>query len=231
MFNFKIMAVAGVAMLTVAAPGLAQVVNNVTFANFGQTTGVPLFNYGLDTNAGVNTISLDGPIRFNVLDRGPISSTVLTGSLFAQSGNAFSLNGLQFEQTGFNGNVSFTAAGGINYLTAAFSDATFSFDGDGSAGSLISTDPSSFISYTSDVLNVSSFSSRDFAFNITGAFPGFAVSEGGLGEPFAANLSGAFAGSGGAVPEPASWAMLIMGFGLTGVMARRRNRTMAVVSA
>jgi hypothetical protein len=41
-------------------------------------------------------------------------------------------------------------------------------------------------------------------------------------------LSGVGPGAGG-VPEPASWAMLIMGFGLTGGMMRRRR--MAIVSA
>jgi hypothetical protein len=33
----------------------------------------------------------------------------------------------------------------------------------------------------------------------------------------------AFTGGGGAVPEPASWAMLIAGFGLVGAVARRRR--------
>jgi hypothetical protein len=35
-------------------------------------------------------------------------------------------------------------------------------------------------------------------------------------------------GGGGAVPEPATWAMLIAGFGLVGLAARRRRRTGAV---
>ena len=34
----------------------------------------------------------------------------------------------------------------------------------------------------------------------------------------------------GAVPEPASWAMLIAGFGLTGAAARRRRRMVAVAA-
>jgi hypothetical protein len=34
----------------------------------------------------------------------------------------------------------------------------------------------------------------------------------------------------GGVPEPASWAMLITGFGLTGLAARRRRRTAAAVA-
>jgi hypothetical protein len=34
-------------------------------------------------------------------------------------------------------------------------------------------------------------------------------------------------GGGGAVPEPASWAMLIAGFGLVGAASRRRRRSIA----
>jgi hypothetical protein len=34
----------------------------------------------------------------------------------------------------------------------------------------------------------------------------------------------------GAVPEPASWAMLIAGFGLTGAAARRRRSMVAVAA-
>ena len=39
--------------------------------------------------------------------------------------------------------------------------------------------------------------------------------------------SGALDPGGGVVPEPASWAMLIVGFGLVGVSSRRRRRSVA----
>jgi hypothetical protein len=56
-------------------------------------------------------------------------------------------------------------------------------------------------------------------------------SSGGFGFPGGVNETGASAafrlngtgGSAGAVPEPASWAMLIAGFGLTGAAMRRRR--------
>jgi hypothetical protein len=41
------------------------------------------------------------------------------------------------------------------------------------------------------------------------------------------NLWAFTTGGGGAVPEPASWAMLIAGFGLVGAMARRRKAALA----
>lgn len=41
---------------------------------------------------------------------------------------------------------------------------------------------------------------------------------------------GYFILQGGVVPEPATWAMMIAGFGLVGAAARRRNRTMATLA-
>ncbi len=47
------------------------------------------------------------------------------------------------------------------------------------------------------------------------------------------DVAGAFAGggSGSTVPEPASWALMIAGFGLVGVGARRRRESMRSVAA
>ncbi len=43
-------------------------------------------------------------------------------------------------------------------------------------------------------------------------------------DDFAATLAASDDAAGSAVPEPASWAMLIAGFGMTGAIARRRGR-------
>ncbi len=45
----------------------------------------------------------------------------------------------------------------------------------------------------------------------------------GFNDPLIDGVSFALAGPGGGVPEPASWAMLIAGFGLVGAAARRRR--------
>ena len=218
---------AGIIGLALAAPAMAVDVNNITFADFGQVTSAPLFNYTLDGNT--NNLTLDGPLRFNNLLTGETFLT--TGTLRASSTSALVQNAPQFQQQGFAGFIRFTD-GATNYLTATFSDAIFSFDGDGSSGSLISTDPSSPISYTSDIIDVSGFTSRDFGFNISGAFPGFSIEQNGMGSPFVSSLSGSFSGStAGAVPEPDSWAMLIVGFGLTGMAARRRQRSLKAITA
>lgn len=49
----------------------------------------------------------------------------------------------------------------------------------------------------------------------------------GSNDPLIDGVSFVLAGPGGAVPEPASWAMLIAGFGLVGAAARRRRAAVA----
>jgi len=49
-------------------------------------------------------------------------------------------------------------------------------------------------------------------------------------DDFAATLAAGDNPTGSAVPEPASWAMLIAGFGLVGAVARRRGRQMHVTA-
>jgi hypothetical protein len=44
------------------------------------------------------------------------------------------------------------------------------------------------------------------------------------------NIQGQITNLGG-VPEPASWALMLGGFGVVGVLARTRRRTMATVAA
>ncbi len=66
------------------------------------------------------------------------------------------------------------------------------------------------------------------------AFEAFIVKKGGNAGSFTANASGTNAASltfsplTGAVPEPATWAMLIVGFGMIGAAARYRRRSTRV---
>ncbi len=84
------------------------------------------------------------------------------------------------------------------------------------------------MTYTSDVFELP-FGPKDFALSIN-AILGDEWSEAMAkaasdyyGEDFTATVTGTFA----AVPEPQSWAMLIAGFGLIGVAARRRRSSTA----
>jgi len=209
----------------IASPALAVDELSVTFAQFTQQTSNKIANY---TNTGSgNTLSiLESPAFFVVQAFGPLGFYSSTVSMLASSTAQVTSIGQQFEQRGWNGSMLF--GNGQNYLTVNFSDATFSFDNNGGSASMISTDPSSPISYSSSLLDLPTFDLKNFSLSFTGITPAFSVDANGYGTAFNANIAGSFAGS--VVPEPGVWAMLVLGFGLTGAMMRRRQYGMKAVS-
>jgi hypothetical protein len=220
-----------VGSMLLAVPAMAVVaqdVNSVTFAQFTQQSSVKVAEY-VNTGSG-NTLNIvNSPANFVVTSYGPNGVYQSIANLQASSSALITSLGDQFEQTGWNGAFQFTNGG--NQLTVNFTDATFSFDATGGSASLISTDPSSPIFYTSDLLDLPAFTFRNFSIAFTGLTPAFSIAANGYGSNFNANVAGSFAGStGSAVPEPAMWAMMLAGFGFTGAAMRRRRPAMIAVT-
>lgn len=216
--------VAATASLLLAAPAFA-VGPSITFAQFTQQSSDKIVSYGV--SGGSNTLTIaPSPSFMVVTDFGPAGIYNASVSMSASSSAPVINTGPQFEQAGWNGSISFSNGG--NLLTAQFMNAVFNYDDTGGSASLIATDPFDTINYSSDFLNLPAFNLRDFSLSFTGITPPFSVGMNGLGAPFAANIAGSFAGS--AVPEPSTWAMLVLGFGLVGWSARRRTG-MAALSA
>jgi hypothetical protein len=118
-----------------------------------------------------------------------------------------------FNGNGINPNVSFLFSSGVT-------DVAFRF--------ISNTGTSLFEAYLGNTLVASqSFSTTVDAaqwYGVTGGgFDRIVITPPGNN----AMLATDFQIAGGAVPEPASWAMLIAGFGLVGAMARRRRITLA----
>jgi hypothetical protein len=65
---------------------------------------------------------------------------------------------------------------------------------------------------------------RFFAFAFGGTAP---ANDGHFSNPGNPGYEGIVTAASGGVPEPASWAMLIAGFGLVGAMQRRRTAVVA----
>ena len=232
MKTIKKLAGSAIVAAFLATPALAIDFNSVTFAQYTQQTSNKVVQYG--ATASGNTLSIvRAPVYFVINAFGPLSFTPTILSMSGSSTAAVTSNGPQFQQLGWNGSMNF--GDGTNYLTVNFANATFSFDSAGGSASLISTDPNHPISYTSNVLTLPAFTFKNFSLAFTAITPPFMVGSNGYGSPFSANTAGSFAGSTdiggeGAIPEPASWAMMLLGFGAVGTMARRRSG-MATVAA
>ena len=153
------------------------------------------------------------------------------------------LTGTQLSQESISGSFSFlsttaitvgstTYAAGSNLLSAIFTAGSINGRTGGTSGSFSgSTAGGSLISYTSDFLDFTPTIDRDFAIGLTSIGSPLARVTGKALRTFRANSTGSFSSDPAplvnAVPEPATWAMLGLGFGLVGVSARRRKLVVA----
>jgi hypothetical protein len=134
-----------------------------------------------------------------------------------------------YRQTGLNGYFQFVSAANTSLvlLRGDFTNAWLT--GKNGTGSVMTVDaPDGSLTFSSDLptlvnLNTISFPSAGFTFS--GVHPGFGITSGNLNDFTATGVSGSFSG---AVPEPASWGLMIMGFGAIGAAIRNRRRSVAV---
>lgn len=198
----KLLLAASAALTLMAGPALSA-----TFANYRQigTEDTVAFNLG--------TLS----------DRGQIVEfDFLNDAVDAY--NAV----MQFTATGagaYGGTLSFLREGDFaNLLTVEFSGALLT--GIGTSAALQSADPPGSITFTSEFFDFTDSTMEDFALSFSG------LNNEGVAAPFGsptwtAGSTGTFASDldvipgGGVVPEPAAWALMILGFGGVGAMLRR----------
>lgn len=121
-----------------------------------------------------------------------------------------------------------------NLLTVSFTNA--SLDAAQSAGAFtFSTSADSTISYSSDFLDFSHTTMRDFSFSFSGASPTFQAALGSSSRNTRFSGTGTFASDPApltfGVPEASTWAMLVVGFGAVGATMRtgRRRRDLFAV--
>ena len=172
---------------------------------------------------------------------GNFVSGVAANLSFSGTGTSFAVNTAAnlWSQAFTGGTVSFTStaafnlgstvyAAGSNILTLSFSGGELSAVVPGTAGNaLVSIPGDGFSNVTSDYLSFPPIQLTDFSISLGNVVPGFAIGNGGLGiqsnarfQNFTARGSGDFTA---AVPEPGTWAMLLLGFGMVGFAARRRQ--------
>jgi hypothetical protein len=180
---------------------------------------------------------------------GQLSSS-FTFNAFATSGNpAGTLGGFAVQPLS-TGSFSFIYTGaaplvvahttyhtGANLLTATF------FTGGGIAGSLrgssgsvnASTTAGDTITYKSDFLNFDVTRDQDFSLSLASITPPLAAAHGQSLRTFFATATGSFSTDPAPlptaiIPEPATWGLLVVGFGLVGLQGRRRSRSASVAA-
>jgi hypothetical protein len=227
---------AGAAMLLAAAPSSAITI----FADFTPSSTASNISYfGSEDGTGTLT-SVDQLVHFSFLN--PDGSTNGTSfdammNLSADTSAATVIGGSLAFLPITNGTLTFTSTApvtfnghtGTNLLTVSFSGGVLSGILGGSTATYGNSTPPFTVDFTSDFLNFSTSTARDLSLAINAINPSVGFAFGGDRANFG-SLSGNFGADAtagnpqGVVPEPASWALMFVGFGLAGSVLRSQRR-------
>lgn len=211
--------------ISIRFPGL--MVTTLALLSVGSAADAAVFNFNENPFAG--SAALETPGRQIVGGERFIPDFDIASDVLAFNPDAFgTADGFQL----FNGVAGDIPGSGFNFIVLQ----TFDFDGDpvngnqlnaGQAANLIAgavaQSGSGFFIYFNSGLDLprlvfsTDLSSSEADLKVVARFTGLS------GEAGRAALPGLSAGNVGNVPEPATWAMMIAGFGLVGAAARRRR--------
>jgi hypothetical protein len=130
-----------------------------------------------------------------------------------------------FTQTGLNGYFEFRTLNLATVLLRGdFTDYWLTGVTGAAAGNLSPLGGS--LNFTSGVADLSFIKGDNASFSFSNVRPAYGITSGTLNNFSGSNLAGTFAGY---VPEPGTWALMIMGFGGAGAMLRSRRKVLAAV--
>lgn len=193
----------------------ADVLVNFEFLQASLASVGPLAaNFFMDiTVPSLNPASAMGAFRIQ---------NIPTGSFSFTNTQAFAMNNTVY-------------AAGSNLLTGTFSSGTIF--GSASSGFFSGNSTDGTLVYTSDVLDFTNAIDLDYSMGFTSISPVLFRSTTGGNKAlrtFRALATGSFSSDPAplviAVPEPGSWLLMIAGFGMVGVAARRRSRQASVAA-
>ncbi len=249
MSNFKITAVALGAALAVVAGAQANAATFADYSAFSNDANLAWTQSGDFASGTLATTGVGGVAKtyFSFLDPS-LSALSNLGANFtltatgSASDPAQTLFG-QIVEPNLSGSFSFIYSGsapltvgshtyttGANLLSGTFSGAEIIGPAGGSTGSVQDAILSGgAITYSSDFLQFSSTGDKGLSLELTSVLPSLNAFGGDSLNDFSGVSTGSFAadisggGGGGGVPEPATWTMLLVGFGAIGASLRRRS--------
>lgn len=216
---------AAAAALTFATFGGASVASAAEFVNIA-VSGTPGTNQ-IVYNGGTKTLTITNlmtNLDFDDAIFADLGGQAAILNLTATTTDALTTLGPVFLQSGFEGTFEFRSADLSTVLLAgSFSQYWINGVAGGLQGSFNSVDGTA--NFTSEVAALGGIDDDNFGFTfsniITGNTGGYVVSGGALQSFSGSNVAGTF---GGTVPEPGTWALMILGFGGAGAMIRSRRR-------
>jgi hypothetical protein len=234
-------ALAGSVVFVAAQAQAITLVPFATYTQVGSKTTIEWLHTGALNGSIFSTVpgkSAPGsnPVIFNFLDTSKYlndmaAKLTLTGS---ETGNPATDT---VEQGGIGGSFTFIYEGPTttfmghtythdvtNLLTGVYTLARI--DGAGSSGSFHDSTNIGTVTFTSDIIaNLPTADARDFSYSLVSITPSLSFTPGKALNTFKAGASGIF--SAGFVPEPGTWAMLLLGFGGLGGLMRARRGSLA----
>ena len=243
-----------------AVPAQAALTTFANFTGINSTAGVRFQNSALDNVSGtggslytVDAVSnLPGSrlVKFSFLPpalAASINDVTASFTLLASTASPAQtfagfmiepnlMGGFSFKSTSAITVGSTVYAVGSNLLSGTFNDVTIAGQTNASSAAYGgSTSAGATILFTSDFLTFAPNSDYDFSISLTSLSPLLFAQPGRALRSFEAYSTGSFSSEPAplinAIPEPATWAMLVIGFGLVGFQARRRRSIGTLVTA
>ena len=234
--------------LMASAPAMAT-----TFANFSAVDSSDNIHW-TNTGASSGTISSGAQVDFSFLTTGTTSSPMDLLANFTLTGTSTSAavqqSGVVVQPNINEGAFSFTYAGstpftyggktyasGTNLLSGTYQKAAIGgANGSQSGVFLDDSNAQGAVTFTSGLLKFTNSGDAGFSLSLTSIFPTLSAARDGALRSFDAVSTGSFyanlasGGGTGGVPEPATWALMLIGVGAVGGAVRRR-RTAAFAAA
>lgn len=198
-----------------AAAPAANAATLLTFGQAGQGSPVTATTNGAQTQTTISATN----VAVDITQLFGAGAAILPGvlNLNAVSTGA-ATNGAGVVAQMYSGTFSIMN-GTFNWLSGTFTGASF---GSGSATTLTGSTPTFNVSFTSDYFAAIA-DPQAFSFSFANVMPALSIC-GTTTCAFTSSISGTFSAT-AAVPEPATWGLMLLGFGAMGAVLRTRRRS------